>query len=397
MPNTSIYKIQLTPLGKFFFGGEIVLGGDGAQDERQRSYLVHSEYFPQQTSVLGMLRENLLRENNLLLNKNSSSQQRTDAAQIVGKTGFGIQIAGNKAASTNPNGFGAIKYLSPVFLEDDKGNVWQPAPLDDALGKDDAPLQWQEESPFLLKNFDAKMGLSSQLTTAQNNRKAVTDFFKSQHQVGITVTNRRNWRANRASDDEAFFRQTHFRNADSAMASNPATYSFVCWVSVDDAIAAGSTLWQNCEVLMGGERSAFKLTCTHVADDQDLATFCFPVAYKHNLAAPTGYTRLVLLSDTYIPSSTLKNYRVFPVAETIGFRFFTTHLDTTNDFFELKKGGKDANGNPSWNPSGRQQSSYYSLLRRGGVLLVPDRDVNTLKQEIINQSAFHQIGYNYIQ
>jgi hypothetical protein len=248
----------------------------------------------------------------------------------------------------------------------------------------------------LLKNLDAKMGLSSQLTTAQNDRKAVDDFFESQHQVGITVTNRRNWRTDRASDDEAFFRQTHFRNADSAMASNPTTYSFVCWVSVDDTIAAGSTLWQNREVLMGGERSAFKLTCTHVASDQDLATFCFPVAYKHNLAAPTGFTRLVLLSDTYLPTSSLKKHQVFPVAETIGFRFFTTNLDTTNDFFELKK-GTDASGNKTWNSSGRQQSSYYSLLRRGGVLLVPKGNVDTLKQEIIDQSAFYQIGYNYIQ
>ena len=53
--------IKLTPLGEFFFGGDVTFG-----KANKRSYYVQSRRFPQQTTLLGMLRYELLKKNNLL-------------------------------------------------------------------------------------------------------------------------------------------------------------------------------------------------------------------------------------------------------------------------------------------------------------------------------------------
>ena len=51
----TIYHIKLRPLDKFFFGGEQNFDGG-----KERNYLVHSAYFPQQTALLGLVRHMLL-------------------------------------------------------------------------------------------------------------------------------------------------------------------------------------------------------------------------------------------------------------------------------------------------------------------------------------------------
>ena len=51
------YIITLTPTGKFFLGGDMTfaLGGEDNKrfDEQFSSYIIKSNYLPQQTSLLG--------------------------------------------------------------------------------------------------------------------------------------------------------------------------------------------------------------------------------------------------------------------------------------------------------------------------------------------------------
>ena len=59
------YLITLTPVDKFFFGGEMKFSTgiqeNGKKSAPEISYIIKSGYFPQQTSLLGMMRFFLLR------------------------------------------------------------------------------------------------------------------------------------------------------------------------------------------------------------------------------------------------------------------------------------------------------------------------------------------------
>ena len=53
------YRIELKPVETFFFGGEITFGNF-------QNYLVKSNFFPQQTTLLGMVRKRLLDQYGLI-------------------------------------------------------------------------------------------------------------------------------------------------------------------------------------------------------------------------------------------------------------------------------------------------------------------------------------------
>lgn len=55
------YIVRLTPVGSYFFGGETTFG-----DGKNQNYLVRSCILPQVSAVLGVLRYEILRRNNLL-------------------------------------------------------------------------------------------------------------------------------------------------------------------------------------------------------------------------------------------------------------------------------------------------------------------------------------------
>ncbi|HMQ87026.1 MAG TPA: type III-B CRISPR module-associated Cmr3 family protein [Flavilitoribacter sp.] len=404
-PLNKIYQITLRPLSRFFFGGEIVFGGDGAQDERNRSYLVHSRVLPQQTSLLGMLREELLRQNDRLLDKNSDPGKIQDAKDLVGRSGFGLHFfPDDPNEQTTDTGFGMIQALSPLCLVDDKETQFQPAPADDVEGKDGKTADYDQESTrIFLRNFDAKSGLASDFSTATGVSKALDKFFSQEAQVGITVTNRHLWRVGEP-DNEAFYRQTFFKNANSKVFPYEVyqenkfpernNYAFRFWVEMTDPPPDFQSL-KDSVVQMGGERSTFKME-VKVETTGTVNSFddkFHDIIYNHPKSLPSGYHRCLLISDTYLPRETLTGLKAVVIGETIPFRFFSTIIGKTENYFDLKRGDMTK----------RRQSGQFSLLRRGTVIYVPDSHasyddpLDQLTSEIKNQSAFRNIGYNYFK
>ena len=103
------YKVRLTPHEKFFFGGEKTFG-----EGKEANYFVRSNYFPQQTGVLGFVRHQLLiqcNDNNIF--KNNKIQDKDKANELIGKTSFRMD---NDFAFN----FGKIKSLSPVFISNNQ-------------------------------------------------------------------------------------------------------------------------------------------------------------------------------------------------------------------------------------------------------------------------------------
>jgi hypothetical protein len=63
-------------------------------------------FFPQQTSLLGMLREQLLRQNNLLAPWNTEEEKEL-ALELIGNTGFGVELDPDSFTATKKsNSFG---------------------------------------------------------------------------------------------------------------------------------------------------------------------------------------------------------------------------------------------------------------------------------------------------
>ena len=87
------YRITLTPVDKFFFGGDMTF--QVGSDEKDRfntqysSYIIQSRYFPQQTSLLGMLRFLILRDNENVFKDNKIVNEKK-AEDLIGNKSFTV-------------------------------------------------------------------------------------------------------------------------------------------------------------------------------------------------------------------------------------------------------------------------------------------------------------------
>lgn len=384
-PPSKTYQITLTPLGSFFFGGEVVFGEPSEGEHRRRSYLVHSAVLPQQTSLLGMLREQLLRQNGELLAAGSSSAEVTAAMNRVGETSFGWELLGDAPPDNARPRYGCIQEISPLKIVRD-GMELDVAPLDDVLGKKGAAADYnpKADSPYL-QNFDPKDGLFHGFQSAAV-RVATEDLFPTESRVGITVTNRKNWRT-AAKDKEAFYRQSSYRNAATVVRpaeeyphpkASPPPVAFRFWARLASPL-------HDTIVTLGGERSTFRMEVENQkeASWEKQFTNC---RYNFPKAPPPGHQRIVLTSDAYLDPATLKSTSTFAVATTVPFRFFSTTLGSTTNYYDV--GDRKTK-------SLRRQSKGYHLLQRGSVLYVPAANLPALEKALLNESAFRTIGYNH--
>lgn len=106
------YLVRLKPIDTYFFGGKNTFGeGDN------KTYLVESRAFPQQTTLLGMIRQEILIlkdiykenwSNYSKYDRETGKKYKTLMENNIGKNSFSI--------NGGQQNFGIIKGLSPVFL-----------------------------------------------------------------------------------------------------------------------------------------------------------------------------------------------------------------------------------------------------------------------------------------
>ena len=103
----SKYLITLTPIDKFYFGGETIFKVSSEKkpenmtaedrelktfDDTFGSYIVKSNFLPQQTSLLGMLRFLILSNNGDLFSNNRIKQgKHEEAANLIGERSFNLR------------------------------------------------------------------------------------------------------------------------------------------------------------------------------------------------------------------------------------------------------------------------------------------------------------------
>lgn len=96
-------------MGKFFFGGDMTFTVNG-KDTDFTSYIIRSNKLPQQTSLLGMLRFLVLRNDKEVFDNSSQSiTDRKGATALIGAKSF--EMSGSEGS------FGVIKNISPCFIQ----------------------------------------------------------------------------------------------------------------------------------------------------------------------------------------------------------------------------------------------------------------------------------------
>lgn len=360
-----IRKIWLQPLGKFFFGGESSFK-EGDEENRRSTYILHSRYYPQQTSVLGLIRNQLLLQNGLLWDNSAHLTDRAKAKALIG---------GHSFKPTHAGSYGVVQKISPVYLADGQGSAIPPAPRDDVKMNGVSMRFEQRFGRPLLSGFDPKQGLDDLLFIAAGDNVPLKDAFALSEQVGITKIARPDGKDVEENDDEAgYYYQTFLSKS-----SNSPISGFVFYVEMDDRPDAKL---ESAIVEFGGERGTFRMT----VEDTDLTDFPLPaVAYKHTQVAPVLAKRLLCLSPAYVETAALRSASLLIISQSVSFRFFEAEVETTQHHQALSKNKLVSNG--------LGESGLYQLLDRGSVVYFDPAQETNLTALFANL-PFQNIGYN---
>jgi len=332
------YLITLRPIDSYFFGGAITFGDGG-----NLNYLVKSEKMPQQTTILGMLRKEILKQHGPY-HKNINDYTNEEKVKIyekIGKLPF---------SEKGPNDFGAIKSISPIYIKDGKIH-YIPVPLDfsikykdisagtygsNAMTKDKTSIPSLEEYKpkiALPRGFIADNGKSR----IENDEDKDKGIFQPVEKVGI--------RKNPAggADEEAYYKQTRY------MLKEDFRFAliFESDLELKDSI-----------VEMGGERSTFEM----IAKATPLV---FSKIFENVHAPKNG---VLLFADSFAPAD-IYDLCDFAITEIISFQHFSDHSKNI------------------------ERSPIYHLLKRGSVLYGNAEKV----EQALNRPHLAKVGFNIVQ
>lgn len=374
------YKITLTPVGSFFFGGEQTFDNGSSQ-----SYLAHSNRYPQQTTLLGMIRYQLLKYHNLLP---LSAENKDTAAKIIGKNSFCMSV--NKKQS-----FGHIKAISPVFIQNNNNEPLLPTPFTHGMeitfnGQDAQRLylngQIKNAIPECLA-FDSKVYSTTGTLIASNQETKdlvkYSDIFLSTSQIGITKAD------NLDDDKKGFYKQVSFRFKESGTC-------FAFYLALDEDLDQGDKKENKMDefVFIGAQRSCFKMSVEKLPNDtpfSDKTGLPLPFVPEH----PQG--SVLIVSPTYVTDiNKLNKCCRFHWSLSMPFRNFIQ-----DDKGTLKSGSI----------SYRRHSALCTFLAPGSVLFYEqdkkDTLLSLLKKDftmlnrkdallsLLKNDNLHAIGYNY--
>lgn len=357
--NNPTYRCTLKPLNKFFFGGERTFGQEGAG---KTNYLVRSNAFPQQTTVLGMLRFELLKQGGLLP---IDAHNKEIATELIGNQSF-------KVDANEPN-YGLITSISPLFIsKGEESLMFAPRDVLRYVNKDgvlvtneewtvkidtnDKAFLFGSQQKMALPTIDAfnhKAFYQAHFLTSDNtsvpfayDADTKEGVFISESQIGIKIGSKK-------KDDKGFYKQFYYRMSQQ--------YTFGFYLETSKPITLKSSI-----VYMGADKSAFMLTVNEVKDRSFESDF--------GLITKQSGTKITLLSDTYL-SEGVYQYCSFTVTDTIPFRNIETSLETA-DYHNLYR---------------NKLTRCLHLLVRGSVLYPTDLKEVT---RILNNENFKKIGYN---
>lgn len=346
------YLLTFRPIDVFFWGNEKTLNDDNL------SYFVHSNKYPQQTTLLGALRYKLLEANRLLSVGNSPVNDKAHA--WIGKSSFSIE--------SQIDSYGYIEKLSPVFLKDET-DIWHSIPKDfgctfKAIAANVKLGDSIQNSLGFFELFDAKKGSPECLINIESTTKPLKCIFKEDIRIGI--------QKDVMVETKALFKQSYYRFKSSKM-------TFATIAHLDEV--AGKCLIDFIKkspfVRMGAEQRSFEMTISEKENSQELFTL------KHTNTSE--FTKIVLLSDAYVEPR-IYYHCAGVMSETVDFRNIETNKDT--QYW-------------NWNTGKDAQKTYpkklnvkRNLLEKGSVFYVKNGAEQAFEDNLTKHQHFRKIGYN---
>lgn len=349
------HLVRLIPLGRFFFGSENTFSASDAVDKTViTNYLVKSRKYPQQTTLLGMLRFQLLMKEKKL------QDDWDEKRKLIG----GVSFDGGQTTK-----WGVIDSISPLFLmkgadkyiiagrhqqfykNDNKEELVSLTPKALYNAKSDYQNELQIFTDYNPKEHESELWAS---TNNENDFLKPIDIFEEQFQVGITK-NRQG-----KVDDDAYYKQYSYKFITDDLA-------FGFYVDFDE-----SSLFSNDPMMvsMGGDQSLFQMTITK---DKDADIF--------ERADSRGTNALILLSDAYCESSEILKLCNAAMTRSVDFRYLKTSTETISFYSRSDK------------KSDMQRSVKLNLLERGSVLF--SDNVDELAKILDRYTAYKNAGFNY--
>ncbi len=435
-----LYRITLKPVDKFFFGGDMTfqVAKDKSDEknvfnQRYSSYIIQSNFFPQQTSVLGMLRFLILSNAGNTVFKDNKIVDQKEANKLIGRSGFSVN--GN-------NDYGVIKRITHVRVlriprnDQEKVEELEYAPLSSSIiiGSNNSWVSCtynlgELNVPCLSKDqYDAKHGLevlllpTDQLDTyykIMNNweivRKKIrnkemteeslpkppyclSDIFIPDRRVGIA----KNAKTGKTADG-ALFKQISYR-----FNNKDAIHCFVFEAEVD---------YDNFEnlsgkmVSIGGDNSQFIIDIIDIEE---------AISKNNNSQSDNSDNlKVTLLSPTYLSRSEVKDNTIFAVTRLMPFRFLRERVQPSHSqppqpkpwwkvftHSSAKKEEKNDNGKVDTIKedgltyhilnSRLERGERYELYAPGSVFFLGNDQTqkSNLIKAIEGKTNFRQIGYN---
>lgn len=352
MPN---YKIKLTPVDTFFFGGE-------KHDENGKvSYFVESNLYPQQTTLLGLIRYYLLLKNPSIF-KDNKIVKGSNVADFIGTDSFDYA---NKNTDKNIQSFGKIKSLSPLYFHSN-GKDYFFGPLDFDTEIDDHFILSKTDRDGKAEKYKAKLKdtfISQQLIAKDGTAKLLfgeNGILSDAEQVGNEKAHK-----GESTKENAFYKMNMKRMAKG--------WSFVVDVDIEDG--AGVIDKEHLFIPFGGEKCYFKMEIEEV----EKYTPHLPSKYKRNLST------VVCISDCFLSDVSLLHSADFAITEAVSFRNLKSKASENVNYSGLSKN----------DPNQLSRSQRYNLLKRGSVLYFTDNQkMKILTDALETESNSRAIGFN---
>lgn len=347
--STKKYLIKLIPHEKFFFGGERNFNRTGGEDVA--NYMVKSNYFPQQTALLGFVRHQLLLQSDDAIFKDNKIVDEKLAADLIGENSFAI----NREFP-----YGAIHSISPIFISNTENEHHVPAnkeyQFDTKINDDcsieiiDHFLEYENSGIPILDKYNPKYNFPDVLQHKNNNPIEYNEIFQEHRQIGI----RKNYEGNSEDGDKGLYIQIFYKFK--------ASYCFAFVVEFDEK----TELKSSDLVSFGGEQQSFNM---EISEFKDNLESIFP-----DFEPSKNIDKLVLISDAYVENNEVLAQCEFANTETVDMRFIESKTQINTNYYT-----KPA------------LSVKYNLFKKGSVFYGDTAKIASyFKNEI-----FKNLGYNH--
>lgn len=350
------YLVTLKPVGSYFFGGEVTLG-----DGTTQNYNVSSNILPQTASLLGLMRYEILRQNNLLSYDASNKEVLGKVEKLIGEGGFSL--------SEERKSFGIIKGLSPVFLYKlSKDRYYTVERVDISQKGADEKEEYtvyvstsskNRCSYFVEDRVEDKEKMKGRMKQIQipsfnakiqdyktywcdNERNRIPNPFTFVEQIGITKNEKKD------NEKDAFFKQKMVRLDPS-----------LCMAFTVDVVEGNNIAAEKHWVYLGGNRSLFEMTIQQTEID-----------FRIYFQALHVEGSLLALGDAFLPDED-KRKCLFVWGKCKSCRYMENPVNQKYSWKKPKKG------------------KMYHLQERGSVIYA---DAESLKQ--LRNGRFQNLGLN---